>query len=127
VASIDADGFIQLTDRLSRFSKIGGEMVPHLRIEEALRPMLAPEAACVVSSLPDESKGERLVLLHSDPALDAAGAWAGLSAAGLPKLWIPRMNCIFRVGSIPVLGTGKTDLRKVKELAAGMLAGPGGN
>src|SRR5678816_2873969 len=36
IASIDEDGFIFITDRLSRFSKIGGEMVPHLKVEEAV-------------------------------------------------------------------------------------------
>jgi acyl-[acyl-carrier-protein]-phospholipid O-acyltransferase/long-chain-fatty-acid--[acyl-carrier-protein] ligase len=117
VASIDADGFIQLTDRLSRFSKIGGEMVPHLKVEEAVQPLLAEEAGCVVCSVPDESKGERLVLLHSDPALEADAIWQALSSSGLPKLWLPRKDAISRVASIPTLGSGKTDLRRCKELA----------
>jgi acyl-[acyl-carrier-protein]-phospholipid O-acyltransferase/long-chain-fatty-acid--[acyl-carrier-protein] ligase len=122
VASIDRDGFIQLTDRLSRFSKIGGEMVPHLRIEDALRPSLAEDAACVVSSVPDEAKGERLVLLHTDAGLDAAKAWADLSATELPKLWVPRKDAIFHVESIPSLGSGKTDLRKARELATTLMS-----
>jgi acyl-[acyl-carrier-protein]-phospholipid O-acyltransferase/long-chain-fatty-acid--[acyl-carrier-protein] ligase len=121
VASIDADGFIQLTDRLSRFSKIGGEMVPHLRIEDALRPSMADDAACVVSSVPDDAKGERLVLLHTDANLDAAKAWAELSASDLPKLWVPRKDAIFRVEAIPSLGSGKTDLRKARELAGSLM------
>jgi acyl-[acyl-carrier-protein]-phospholipid O-acyltransferase/long-chain-fatty-acid--[acyl-carrier-protein] ligase len=121
VASIDADGFIQLTVRLSRFSKIGGEMVPHLRIEDALRPSMADDAACVVSSVPDDAKGERLVLLHTDANLDAAKAWAELSASDLPKLWVPRKDAIFRVEAIPSLGSGKTDLRKARELAGSLM------
>jgi acyl-[acyl-carrier-protein]-phospholipid O-acyltransferase/long-chain-fatty-acid--[acyl-carrier-protein] ligase len=117
VASIDEDGFIQLTDRLSRFSKIAGEMVPHLKVEDALVPALGPEAACVVTSVPDESKGERLVVLHTDPALSAEAAKAAIEGAGLPKLWVPKTDSIFKVDAIPSLGTGKTDLRRAKDLA----------
>ncbi|HXC63746.1 MAG TPA: AMP-binding protein, partial [bacterium] len=117
VASIDSDGFIQLTDRLSRFSKIGGEMVPHLKVEEAVRPLLAEDAACVVCSVPDEAKGERLVLLHNDPALGAEALWQALSNSGLPKLWLPRQDAIRRVDAIPTLGSGKMDLRRCRELA----------
>jgi acyl-[acyl-carrier-protein]-phospholipid O-acyltransferase/long-chain-fatty-acid--[acyl-carrier-protein] ligase len=117
LASIDDDGFILLSDRLSRFSKIGGEMVPHLKLEEALEPVLGPESHCVVSSVPDESKGERLVILHDDPALTPKLALDTLAAAELPKLWIPKPDAIFRVEAIPTLGTGKTDLRRCRELA----------
>jgi len=117
VAVIDADGFIQLTDRLSRFSKIAGEMVPHLAIEEALAPTLAPGAACLVCSVPDAQRGERLVLLHTDASLDAQRAWEALSAADLPKLWVPKRESIFLVPAIPALGSGKTDLRGSTELA----------
>lgn len=121
VATLDADGFIQLTDRLSRFSKIGGEMVPHLAVEEALRPALAEDAGVVVVSVPDEAKGERLVLLHTDPGLSAAQAWAALAAAELAKLWIPRQDAIFKIDAIPTLGSGKTDLRGVKAMALALM------
>ncbi len=124
VASIDADGFILLTDRLSRFSKIGGEMVPHLRLEDAFRPALAEDANCVVSAVPDDAKGERLVLLHTDATLTLALAWSALSASDLPKLWLPRQDAIFCVESIPSLGTGKTDLKRVRELAQSLTNKP---
>ena len=126
VATIDADGFIQLTDRLSRFSKIGGEMVPHLAVEEALRPSLAEDASCVVVSIPDEAKGERLVLCYTDAGLTPAQAWAALSASELAKLWIPKQDAILFVESIPTLGSGKTDLRGVKTLALQKLQAPQG-
>jgi acyl-[acyl-carrier-protein]-phospholipid O-acyltransferase/long-chain-fatty-acid--[acyl-carrier-protein] ligase len=116
VAVIDEDGFIQLTDRLSRFSKIAGEMVPHLKIEDALMPALGTDAACVVCSVPDEAKGERLVILHTS-ALSPEAVVEAVSAAGLPKLWIPKKDSVFQVEAIPSLGTGKTDLRGSRELA----------
>lgn len=84
-----------LTDRLSRFSKIAGEMVPHGRIEEALQGGLREGSYCVVAALPDEQKGERLVLLHTDAGMPAEEALETLGQAGLPKLWQPKRDAIF--------------------------------
>jgi len=119
IAALDEDGFLQITDRLSRFSKIGGEMVPHIRVEEKLHELAgAAELTFVVGAVPDEKKGERLVVLHK---LSEAG-WNELSSRlpqlDLPNLWKPRPDQFFRVDAFPLLGTGKLDLRKVRELAA---------
>ena len=66
IAAVADDGFLTITDRLSRFSKIGGEMVPHVRVEEKLHELAeTAEQVFVVSSAPDEKKGERLVVLHT--------------------------------------------------------------
>ena len=74
IATIDDDGFIRITDRLSRFSKIAGEMVPHMKVEERLQALLHDPHTCVVTSVPDAVKGERLVALYTDPDADAPGA-----------------------------------------------------
>jgi acyl-[acyl-carrier-protein]-phospholipid O-acyltransferase / long-chain-fatty-acid--[acyl-carrier-protein] ligase len=119
IAAIDEDGFLQITDRLSRFSKIGGEMVPHIKVEERLHELAgATEQTFVVAGVPDEKKGERLVVLHklADAALQTT--LEKLSQTDLPNLWKPRADQFFRVESFPMLGTGKLDLRKVKEMAA---------
>jgi len=117
IATVDDDGFVKITDRLSRFSKIGGEMVPHVKIEEAIHQIIgATETICAVTSVADEKKGERLVVLHAHE-LDVETIWDGLSKHGLPNLWIPKKDAFFKVDAIPVLGTGKTDLKKVKETA----------
>lgn len=121
IARIDEDGFITLTDRLSRFSKIAGEMVPHMRVEEALQQAAGEtEPKFVVTSLPDSQKGERLVVLHTDTTVRPEELVARLRESGLPNLWIPRKDSFFRVSCIPVLGSGKLDLRSVKEIAAEM-------
>jgi acyl-[acyl-carrier-protein]-phospholipid O-acyltransferase / long-chain-fatty-acid--[acyl-carrier-protein] ligase len=115
---MDEDGFLQITDRLSRFSKIGGEMVPHIKVEEKLHELAAAtEQTFVVTGIPDESKGERLVVLHvlSDEQLKSC--LAKLSQCDLPNLWIPRPTHFFRIDSLPYLGTGKLDLRRIRELA----------
>ena len=129
MAAIDEDGFLQITDRLSRFSKIGGEMVPHIKVEEKLHELAgATEQTFVVTGVPDERKGERLVVLHKLPGEAFEACLQKLAQSDLPNLWKPRADQFFRVESIPYLGTGKLDLRKVKELGqqlAGLAAEAG--
>jgi len=118
VAMRDEDGFLTITDRLSRFSKIGGEMVPHGRVEEKLHELAdATEQTFVVSAVPDERKGERLVVLHTLPDDKLKECLDKLPGCGLPNLWIPRADNFFRVEALPYLGTGKLDLRRARELA----------
>lgn len=119
IAALDDDGFITITDRLSRFSKIGGEMVPHLKVEEAINQFLG-DASCVVTALPDEQKGERLVVLYTSKDIVPGELWNKLSQTDLPKLWIPKRDSVYCVEAIPTLGTGKVDLRKVKTMALEM-------
>jgi acyl-[acyl-carrier-protein]-phospholipid O-acyltransferase/long-chain-fatty-acid--[acyl-carrier-protein] ligase len=118
IAAIDEDGFLQITDRLSRFSKIGGEMVPHIKVEEILHELAGvTEQTFVVAGVPDEKKGERLVVLHKLTDEPLAPCLEKLAQCDLPNLWKPRADQFFRVDNFPLLGTGKLDLRKVKELA----------
>lgn len=116
VAAIDEDGFITITDRLSRFSKIGGEMVPHLRIEDAINEVLG-EVCAAVTAVPDDSRGERLVAFYTKTDVPPSHVWEQLNQTALPRLWLPRKDQIFQVESIPTLGSGKVDLRGLKALA----------
>ena len=117
IATVDEDGFLRVTDRLSRFSKIGGEMVPHIKIEEKLQELAgAAEQAFVVTAVPDEKKGERLIVLHTLADEPLAECLAGLAKSDLPALWRPRPDQFVRVEQLPYLGTGKLDLRKAREL-----------
>jgi acyl-[acyl-carrier-protein]-phospholipid O-acyltransferase/long-chain-fatty-acid--[acyl-carrier-protein] ligase len=116
MARLDDEGFLFITGRLSRFSKIGGEMVPHLKVEECLQEIM-DEATCLVIGVPDAQRGERLVVLHTSKTLTPAAMVEHLNNADLPALWIPKPNQFFAVESIPTLGTGKTDLRKSTDLA----------
>jgi acyl-[acyl-carrier-protein]-phospholipid O-acyltransferase/long-chain-fatty-acid--[acyl-carrier-protein] ligase len=119
IAFLDEDGFLQITGRLSRFSKIGGEMVPHLKIEEKLHELIgASEQTFVVASVPDEKKGERLIVLHKLKTEDLPPCLDRFSQCDLPNLWKPKADAFYRVENFPVLGTGKLDLRGVKNLAA---------
>ena len=120
LARLDEDGFLHLAGRLSRFSKIGGEMVPHGTVEEALRKVMgltdAVELKVAVASMADPLKGEQLVVLHAED-VDVEAVRAALAAEGLANLWIPKV--FKKVPGIPILGTGKLDLHKLRELAQG--------
>ena len=119
VAMLDEDGFLQITDRLTRFSKIGGEMVPHIKVEEKLHELAGTtEQTFAVAGVPDEKKGERLVVLHTLPDDKLKETLDKVAACDLPNLWKPRPDQFIRIEKLPYLGTGKLDLRKVKELAS---------
>ncbi len=120
LATIDEDSFITITGRISRFSKIGGEMVPHLRVETAVREVLAVDEQDVhlaVTAIHDPTRGERLVVLHTGLGVPAAEICRRMVARGLPPLWIPSPDSFRQVPAIPQLGTGKLDMPRLKEMA----------
>ena len=118
IAILDEDGFIAITDRLSRFAKIGGEMVPHGKVEEALHQAAGADTQVfAVTSIPDEKKGEQLVVLHTLEESEIPKLLANLADTGMPNLFIPRKDAFIKVDHIPVLGTGKLDLRALKRVA----------
>jgi acyl-[acyl-carrier-protein]-phospholipid O-acyltransferase / long-chain-fatty-acid--[acyl-carrier-protein] ligase len=117
IVVMDEDGFIKIVDRQSRFSKIGGEMVPHGNIEEVLQSATAG-APCAVTSVADDRRGERLVAFVAGNGTTPPQIWQLLMASGLPKLWIPKPDDIRLVERLPMLGTGKVDLRAIREIAS---------
>src|SRR6266513_2861820 len=122
VARMDEDGFLRITDRLSRFSKIGGEMVPHIKVEDILQELAGPtEQTFVVTAVPDEKKGERLVVLHTLDEHQLEECLEKLGKSDLPALWRPRKDQFLRIETLPYLGTGKLDLRKARGLALEMI------
>jgi len=123
IAMVDDDGFLTITDRLSRFSKIGGEMVPHGKVEEALQQAVGADVPVfAVTGIPDDRKGEQLAVLHTLDESRISEILAKLSANGLPNLFIPPRGNFLKVEALPVLGTGKMDLRRLKQIAMERLA-----
>ena len=124
LARFDEDGFLTIAGRLSRFSKIGGEMVPHGTLEqkivEAFGFVGEDSPVVTVIGVPDPAKGEQLGLLTTKE-IAADTLRERLSSAGLPNLWIPKMIC--KVEKIPLLGTGKVDIRTCKTLAEAFAEG----
>ncbi len=118
LAMLDSDGYIFIKGRLSRFSKIGGEMVPHTGVEESIAKVLGLQDSEVpmiaIGSRLDPAKGEALILL-SAVDIDMPQLRRKLTEAGLPNLWIPKH--VVRVESIPILGTGKLDLGTIHKIS----------
>jgi acyl-[acyl-carrier-protein]-phospholipid O-acyltransferase/long-chain-fatty-acid--[acyl-carrier-protein] ligase len=127
VSTIDEDGFITITGRQSRFSKIGGEMVPHIGVEESIIKVLGMEddelPRVAVSAVADLRKGERLIILHTGLNISPEQVCRRLIDEALPPLWIPSPDSFYQVPQIPVLGTGKLDLKRLKELAEELATG----
>ncbi|MBI4651601.1 MFS transporter [Candidatus Desantisbacteria bacterium] len=118
IASIDEDGFIQITDRLSRFSKIGGEMVSHIMVEEKIyEAALDIDAKFLIVSVHDDKKGEALVVLYHNYSGDIEALYEKLGQSDIPNLWIPNKKSFFKIDEWPTLGTGKVDMAKAKEIA----------
>ncbi len=122
LATLSEDGFVTIVDRISRFSKIGGEMIPHIGIEEAIHKFLnESDQICAVTAIGDDKRGERLIVLTTKD-FDKKSVIKGLADAGLPNLWIPRDDSFFFIEQLPVLGSGKLDLMGLKKLAEKLAA-----
>ena len=125
VGFLDADGFLHIQGRISRFSKIAGEMVPHETIEAAINQVLGLDAETerkiAIVGIPDEAKGEAIVLLSTiaGPALEqeCIDLRYKLLDHGLTSLWCPRF--IVHVEEIPLLASGKLDIKACQQLAGG--------
>ncbi len=93
-------------------------MVPHIKVEEKLHELArVNELTFTVTGVADQRKGERLVVLHTLPPAALAQLITLLPQMGLPNLWIPKPSQFFHVDELPLLASGKLDLRKVRELA----------
>lgn len=125
VGFLDRDGFIHITGRMSRFSKIGGEMVPHIQIEETLTQLAGinddGSLRVAVTAVPDEKRGERLVVLYTTLPTSKQELIQKMSHAGLPNLFLPSEDSYVPVEAIPVLGSGKLDLKAMRDLAEAKL------
>ncbi len=118
IARIDEDGFVYIVDRMSRYSKLGGEMVPHLAVEEKLIEAVgAVSQVLVVTGAPDERKGEQLVVLYTEEAGDLPALQQAARDCELPNLWKPRKDNFFSVAAMPTLGSGKLDLKRIRQMA----------
>ena len=115
---LDEEGFLFIEGRLSRFSKIGGEMIPHGTVEQTIAEVLGLDQSegpvVAVMGVPDKAKGEALVLLTT-VEIPPDMLREKLAAVGFANLWIPKV--IHRVPTIPVLGTGKLDLKRCRDVA----------
>ena len=125
IGHVDADGFIHLTGRLARFAKIAGEMVPLDNVEAAIQTWLVAnhegEFEIAVGAVPSARRGERLIVLYEGLPCEPAEILEGLG--DLPAIYKPKPLDFHRVEAIPLLGTGKRDLARIREMAAAVATG----
>ncbi|MFT6180957.1 MAG: acyl-[acyl-carrier-protein]-phospholipid O-acyltransferase [Paracoccaceae bacterium] len=122
VGRVDDEGFLYIEGRISRFSKIAGEMVPHETVEAAVNKVMGldneTERKIAIVGVPDAKKGEAIALLStiSGPALEqeTLDIRYKLMDEGIPSLWCPKR--IIPVESIPVLASGKLDIKGCEDL-----------
>ncbi|MCC6944627.1 MAG: AMP-binding protein [Thermomicrobiales bacterium] len=123
VVIVDEEGFITITGRESQFSKVAGETVPHLLIEEKIAEVLSAAGGenihAAVTAVPDARRGERIIVVHQPLSMTPGDVIRGLRQAGLPALYIPSPDSFLEVSEIPMLGSGKVDLRALRHLAEG--------
>ena len=118
IVKIDTDGFITITDRLSRFSKIGGEMVPHLTVEQTYFDGLkTDEQVVAVTAVPDEKKSEELVVLYLEKAGTVEQLHRIIAESKLPNICKPKRNNYIMIENMPTLGSGKLDIMKLRKIA----------
>ena len=114
IVDIDADGFVRILGRVKRFAKVAGEMVS-LETVEQIANRAAPEGQHAASTQADPQRGENILLFTTDVGLTRESLQAAARELGSPELAVPRKIVV--VMELPLLGTGKTDYVKLKQLA----------
>ena len=114
IVDIDNDNYISIKGRVKRFAKIGGEMVSLSAVEEIVSKCW-PDTLHAVVNIPDAAKGEQLVLLTTREEAQKKELSAFAKENAYAALMIP--NKIIMLETLPLLGSGKTDYPKVKEIA----------
>ena len=116
IVTIDELGYVRILGRAKRFAKIAGEMVSLGKVEAELAELWPAHQHAVVA-VPDDRKGEQLVLVTDHAGADRPAMLAHFRAKGLAELLVPRNVMV--VDKLPLLGAGKTDYVAVKALAEG--------
>lgn len=118
---IDSDGFLTIVDRYSRFAKLGGEMVSLGAVEKFIQDLEILEGSdYAITTVSDEVKGERIVLLYQGSEKTPPQILSELRASSMPPLMIP--SFAFQVENMPKLGTGKTDFMAAKKMASELVS-----
>lgn len=111
---LDADGFLTIVDRYSRFAKVGGEMISLSAVEASISQQLSSDVEILATTLPDDKKGESIVLLYSGE-IDETNLKATIKQTELTALSLP--SFLVKIEAIPKLGSGKSDFNQAKKIA----------
>ena len=118
IGFLDEQGFLTVTGRVSQFSKIAGEMVSHMAVEnEILRISGLSAGDIFVTAIPDDARGERLVVIYCNIDKTPDDIVGELKKSDIPRLWIPNSRDFIKIAALPVLPNGKLNLRRLKQIA----------
>jgi len=115
VAEFDGDGYLTILGRLKRFAKVAGEMIS-LEVVESIARAASVGATHAATSVNDAARGETIVLFTTDSRLTRDQLAAAARGLGHPEIALPRRIRV--IAELPLLGTGKVDYLRLKELAA---------
>jgi acyl-[acyl-carrier-protein]-phospholipid O-acyltransferase/long-chain-fatty-acid--[acyl-carrier-protein] ligase len=111
---IDEDGFLTIVDRFTRFAKIGGEMISLSAVEASINEQLSGDTEILVTTLPDDKKGESIVLLYTGK-INELDLKRCIKQTELTALSSP--STLLKVDALPKLGSGKSDFNQAKKIA----------
>ena len=114
IVKIDEEGFVIIQGRAKRFAKIAGEMISLTAVETEINALWPGKMHAVVN-IPDEKKGEQLVLFTTEPSIERKALSAAFKEKGLSELAVPKDIRVLE--KMLVMGTGKVDYVKLKEMA----------
>jgi acyl-[acyl-carrier-protein]-phospholipid O-acyltransferase/long-chain-fatty-acid--[acyl-carrier-protein] ligase len=114
IVKVDEQGFVTILGRAKRFAKIAGEMISLALVETKLAQAL-PDAQHAVVAVPDDRKGEQLVMFTTDEAIDQRRVAEALKTSSTPALMVPRS--VIALKELPLLGSGKTDYQTLNRMA----------
>ena len=103
-----------IVDRYSRFAKIGGEMISLGAVEAAINPTLPEDVEILTTTLADDKKGEKVVLLYAGD-IEEGDLKKRIAESSLNSLMVPAL--FIKVDAIPKLGSGKNDFNTAKKIA----------
>jgi acyl-[acyl-carrier-protein]-phospholipid O-acyltransferase/long-chain-fatty-acid--[acyl-carrier-protein] ligase len=118
MGNLDADGYLWHVGRLKRFVKIGGEMVSLVKIEDVLEKLLPEEAHCCIVEIPDSAKGAKIVAVVTSD-LDEKSILKQM-AGQLPAIALPKIFLVWE--TLPKMGSGKIDFKRISEMAREQLS-----
>jgi acyl-[acyl-carrier-protein]-phospholipid O-acyltransferase/long-chain-fatty-acid--[acyl-carrier-protein] ligase len=112
IVDIDEEGFITILGRAKRFAKIAGEMVSLQSVED-IASAVQPEFTHAAISVPDDRKGEQIILYTESKTLTREQLQQQLKTQGGQELLLPKQVAFME--SIPKLGNGKIDYMALKK------------
>ena len=111
---VDEEGYLFITGRLKRFIKIAGEMISLPAIENALLKKYGNDEKVVLAIEGSDTIEPPQIVLFSVVKINIEEANVYLKESGFSNL--VKTHRVIEIDEIPLLGTGKTDYKILKQM-----------